>query len=256
MIFFESCNLYELLALLEDFILHKKVLIFDDVCSGSKPSNNSRINIFVNGNSVSLFSQAASLNLLVVGGILLASLCAAVDHIGFICEASCNILRMSRSDTSFTLTILHIFAYLCGPDCFCIKEHCLVMAVVRSLVMLLEKINPLEPNSCFPSLAEGLSNIWSDGKCPFSEGTFSMDAIVTMLLGNLQNCAWSSVREKDLVDTIHPSTAGEQYGTDRTVDVSAHREVVIPHSVTGGNACCLVDVLALVELVACFMVCF
>ncbi|XP_031129433.1 uncharacterized protein LOC116031385 isoform X1 [Ipomoea triloba] len=252
-IFFKSCNLYELLGLLEDFILHKKVLVFDDVCSGSKPSNNSRIIFFVNGNSVSLFSQAASVNLLVVGGIFLASLCAAVDHIGFICEASCNILRMSRSDTSFALTILHIFAYLCGPECFSIKEYSFVMAVVRSLVMLLEKLNPLEPNSCFPSLPEGLSNIWSDGKCPFSEGTFSMDVIATMLLDNLQNCAWSSVREKDLVDTIHPSTAGEQYDTEKTMDISAHREVVILHSVTDGNVCCLVDVLALIELVACFM---
>ncbi|RAL50215.1 hypothetical protein DM860_007889 [Cuscuta australis] len=247
----ESFNLRELLALLEDFILHREVLTFSDVCSGSEPLKKSIFNLCVNGNGVRLFSQEASINLLVAGGILLASFCAEVDYIGFICEASCNILRMLRSDTSFVLTILHIFAFVCGSKYFSIKQYCFVMAVVRSLVVFLEKLNPPDCGSCFTSLAAGLSNIWSGSNCPFLEGTSSMDGVASMLLDNLDSCVRSNARHKYLIEAIHPSI--EEVCTESINSCAALREVAMSSSITDDNACFFVDILALVELVAFYM---
>ncbi|CAH9076344.1 unnamed protein product [Cuscuta epithymum] len=259
MTFDESWNLYELLSLLEDFILHIEVLMFDNVCSDSKSSKVSRINLVVNANGVRFVNQEASINMSVAGCILLASLCAEVDHIGFICEASFNTLRMLKSDPSFVLTVLHIFAYVCGPKYFGIKQYCFVMAVVRSMVKFLEKLNPPDCSSCFTSLAEDLSKLWSGSNCLFSEGTSSvdggtssMDGVTSMLLDNLQNCIWSSTRQK--VKVIHPSIDGEKNDTENMDISAAPRTADTPYCVTDdGNGCFLTDVLALVELVSCYM---
>ncbi|CAH9107266.1 unnamed protein product [Cuscuta europaea] len=259
MTFDESWNLYELLSLLEDFILHREVLMCGNVCSDSKSSKYSRINLVVNANGVRFVSQEASINLSVAGCILLASLCAEVDHIGFICEASFNTMRMLKSDPSFVLTVLHIFAYVCGPKYFGIKQYCLVMAVVRSLIVFLEKLNPPDCGSCFTSLAEDLSKLWSGSNCPFSEGTScmdgdtsSMDGVTSMLLDNLQNCVWSSTRQK--VKVIHPLIVGEKNDTENMDISAAPRKADTPYSVADdGNGCFLTDVLALVEIVSCYM---
>ncbi|XP_060203116.1 uncharacterized protein LOC132631555 isoform X2 [Lycium barbarum] len=164
-VFVESCNLYDVLSLMEDFLLHGKLLVHA-ASSDSKLASDSGINLILDGRSISLCKQPAPTQLLLIGGILLASVCAAVDHVGFVCEASCNILMMLRSDA---LNFLHVFAYLCGSKYFTSKEYGLAMTVMKSLVMLIHKNRSPSPLSCVASsdLMESLNSsrrgISSDG---------------------------------------------------------------------------------------------
>ncbi|XP_055800589.1 uncharacterized protein LOC129870035 isoform X2 [Solanum dulcamara] len=246
----ESCNLYDVLSLMEDFLLHGKLLVHS-VSSDSKLASNSVINLILDGRSISLCKQPAPTQLLLTGGILLASVCAAVDHIGFVCEASCNILRTLRSDA---LDILHIFAYLCGSKYITLKEYGLAMTVVKSLVMLLHN-NRSSPNplSCVASTVESLSKICSGSKCPFSKSAASMDAVASLLLNSLESYSCSAVG-LDLMESLNSSRHGikcdgrkTEESTDNVVDL------VQSAYVTLGDSSQFIDTLALVELVAGFM---
>ncbi|XP_059301068.1 uncharacterized protein LOC132053160 isoform X5 [Lycium ferocissimum] len=248
-IFVESCNLYDVLSLMEDFLLHGKLLVHA-VSSDSKLASDSGINLILDGRSISLCKQRAPTQLLLIGGILLASVCAAVDHVGFVCEASCNILRMLRSDA---LNILHVFAYLCGSKYFTFKEYGLAMTVVKSLVMLIHKNRSSpSPLSCVPSSFESLSRICSGCKCPFSEGATTMDVVASSLLDSLKNYACSAVGS-DLMESLNSSRRGIRSDGRITEESSDGVDLVQSAYVTSGDSCQLIDTLALVELVAGFM---
>ncbi|XP_060181651.1 uncharacterized protein LOC132611244 [Lycium barbarum] len=248
-IFVESCNLYDVLSLMEDFLLHGKLLVHA-VSSDSKLASDSGINLILDGRSISLCKQPAPTQLLLIGGILLASVCAAVDHVGFVCEASCNILRMLRSDA---LNILHVFAYLCGSKYFTFKEYGLAMTVVKSLVMLIHKNRSSpSPLSCVPSSFESLSRICSGCKCPFSEGAATMDIVASSLLDSLKNYACSAVGS-DLMESLNSSRRGIRSDGRITEESSDGVDLVQSAYVTSGDSCQLIDTLALVELVAGFM---
>lgn len=248
-IFVESCNLYDVLYLMEDFLLHGK-LLGHAVSSDSKLASNSGINLILDGRSISLCKQPAPTQLLLTGGILLASVCAAVDHVGFVCEASCNILRTLRSDA---LNILHIFAYLCGSKYFTLKEYALAMTVVKSLVMLIHKRRSSpNPLSYVASTVETLSKICSGSKCPFSESAATMDAVASSLLDSLKNYACSAVG-LDLMESLNSSRDGIKCDGRKTEESSYSVDLVQSAYVTSGNSCQFIDTLALVELVAGFM---
>ncbi|XP_055802827.1 uncharacterized protein LOC129872017 isoform X2 [Solanum dulcamara] len=240
----ESCNLYDVLSLMEDFLLHGKLLVHA-VSSDSKLASNSVINLILDGRSISLCKQPAPTQLLLTGGILLASVCAAVDHIGFVCEASCNILRTLRSDA---LDILHIFAYLCGSKYITLKEYGLAMTVVKSLVMLIHN-NRSSPNplSCVASTVESLSKICSGSKCPFSKSAAAMDAVASSLLNSLKSYSCSAVG-LDLMESLNSSRHGRK--TEESTD---NVDLVQSAYVTLGDSSQFIDTLALVELVAGFM---
>ncbi|MCE5166713.1 hypothetical protein HAX54_024861, partial [Datura stramonium] len=244
-IFLESCNLYDVLYLMEDFLLHGKLLVHA-VSSDSKLASNSGINLILDGHSISLCKQPAPTQLLLTGGILLASVCAAVDHVGFVCEASCNILRTLRSDA---LNILHIFAYLCGSKYFTLKDYGLAMTVVKSLVMLIHKKgSSSKPLSCDASMVESLSKICSGSKCPFSESAATMDAVASLLLDSLKNYACSAVG-LDLMESLNSSRHGIKFDGRKTEKSLDNVDLVQSPFVTSGNSCQFIDTLALVELV-------
>ncbi|KAK4348125.1 hypothetical protein RND71_034464 [Anisodus tanguticus] len=248
-IFVESCNLYDVLSLMEDFLLHGKLLVHA-VSSDSKLASESGIDLILDGRSINLCKQPAPTQLLLTGGVLLASVCAAVDHVGFICEASCNILRMLRSDA---LKILHIFAYICGSKYFTFKEYGLAMTVVKSLVMLIHKNRSSpSPLSCVASSVESLSRICSGSKCPFSEGAATMDVVASSLLDSLKNYACSAV-ESDLMESLNSSRRGIRCDGRTSEESSDDVNLVQSAYVASGDSCELIDTLALVELVAGFM---
>lgn len=248
-IFVESCNSYDVLSLMEDFLLHGKLLVHA-INSDSKLASDSGINLTLDGCSISLCKQLAPTQLLLTGGILLASVCAAVDHIGFICEASCNILRTLRSDA---LNILHIFAYLCGSKYVTLKEYGLAMNVVKSLVMLIHK-NRSSPNPlcCVTSTVESLSEICSGSKCPFSQNAATMDAVASSLLDSLKSYACSAVG-LDSIESLNSSRHGINCDGRKTEKSSDNVDLVQSASVTSGDSSQFIYTLALVELVSGFM---
>nr|XP_025887768.1 uncharacterized protein LOC101256989 [Solanum lycopersicum] len=248
-IFVESCNLYDVLSLMEDFLLHGKLLVHA-VSSDSQLASNSGIHLILDGRSISLCKKLASTQLLLTGGILLASVCAVFDHIGFVCEASCNILRTLRSDA---LNILHIFAYLCGNKYITLKEYGLAMTVVKSLVMLIHN-NRSSPNplSCVATTVESLSKICSGSKCPFSESAATMDVVASSLLDSLKSYCCSAVG-LDLMESLNSSRYGIKCYGKRTDESTDNVDLVQWAYVTLRDSSQFIDTLALMELVAGFM---
>ncbi|KAI3456060.1 hypothetical protein Pfo_012723 [Paulownia fortunei] len=250
-IFMESCDLFELFAVIEDFILQRKVLVCGDVSSESEALLSSKVNVVLNGNAIMLSEVVASAHLLVAGGSLLASLCSAVDHIGFVCEMSCNIITMQKFDPAVMLAVLHAFAHVCGSKYFTLQQYSIAMTVIKSLVMFLEK-QTLSTNS--PSMVENLSNIWlCSTNCPFSEGAVSMEDVALLLLENLQKHGRSESWPQDsleLVKTVAPRVWSHE---ERTEEVSGLREAVPLSSTSYENLCDFIDILSLVEILASFM---
>ncbi|PHT54913.1 hypothetical protein CQW23_03399 [Capsicum baccatum] len=241
-IFVESCDLYDVLSLMEDFLLHGNLLVH---AVSSKLSSNSGINLILDGRSISLCRQPAPSQLLLTGAVLLASVCAAVDHIGFVCEASCNILKALRSDA---LNILHIFAYLCGSKYVTLKEYDLVMTVVKSLVMLIHK-NRSSHNPVSCGAFESLSKICSGSKCPFSESAATMDAVASSLLDTLKSNTCSAAG-LDLMELFNLSKHEIKNGGSQTEESSDDVDLVQSAYVTSCDSSQFIDTLALVELVA------
>ncbi|CAI9772774.1 unnamed protein product [Fraxinus pennsylvanica] len=248
-IFMESCNLFELLDLIEDFLLQRKVLVCGDLSSESMLECVPEMNPVINDN-VKMSVEAASSHLLVAGAILLASLCKAVDHIGFVCETSCNILMMVKFDSSVLLTILHIFAHLCGSKYFTIDQYSVAMTVVKSLVVLLEKQNHSTVSTFSQSLVDTPSKIWSCSKCPFSEGSISMDDVASLLLDKLQKYAGACVWPEDSFELVNLLVPESWFPKEKAEEVSIHGEPVLSSSISDEVLRNSIDILSLFELIA------
>lgn len=126
--------LVELLSLIEDFLVGGSIVICTDGSSATFSESNLIVNAHQDGVNTMFSFQAASADQLVAGSIILASICTATNHIGFISEAAYNVSLMRRSDPSLVLLILHIFAYLSGGKLFTSKKHNLTMTVLKSIV--------------------------------------------------------------------------------------------------------------------------
>lgn len=156
--FAKICDLEELITLIRNFLIDGEIL----VCNTDTSSE-----------TLSLPHSKASLHELVVAAVLLASVCEAFDRIEFISELSYTIFRI----TSFsTMTLLHVFAYVCGEKLLSCGDCNLIMTVIKSLVTHCEqkKVSP-----GFPSCA----------KCPFSTGAVSMEELASLLLKKLSDCS-------------------------------------------------------------------
>ncbi|KAL8032316.1 hypothetical protein ABFX02_13G088300 [Erythranthe guttata] len=220
-IFMESCEFVELFAVIEDFFLQRKLLVRGDVYAEREAPLGSKINLVLNGDSITLSEVLASPDLLVAGGSLLASLCSAVDHIGFVCEISCNIISIQKLDPAVMLAVLHVFAHICGPKYFALEQYSLAMTVVKSVVMFLEKQTlPIDSTSFSPLSKIRLCS--SSTICPFLEGAVSVEDVALLLLENLHKC--------------------EQSHGERAEEGSYDE-----------NFCDSIDILSLVEILASFM---
>lgn len=200
--FEELLNLDELLNLIEDFLVDRRVLVHGDVSSDSLLVIESRASIVLSDGNVILSFQAASAQQLVAAAIVLASLCAAIDHIGFVCEASYNIFKMQNIDSS-TLAILHVFAYISGAKYFINNDYSLLVTVIKSLVTFLERAKMSTGSTSYcQSLIKVQLGFPPCYECPFSEGVVSMDVVVSLLMEKLDNYALSDVTYEDLIESI------------------------------------------------------
>ncbi|XP_037493455.1 uncharacterized protein LOC105637078 isoform X1 [Jatropha curcas] len=256
------CCLDELLSLIEDFLINGRVIECTIVPSETLVGCDSRRNIFLNGINVNLSSKPASADQLVAGSIILASVCAAVDRIEFICEASYNLLRIQKYDIDILLAILHVFAYLGGDRFFSLKEYGLTMKVLKTIIIFLEGgHSPVaSAASRFSSLHVAGVKFHSCGKCPF--GAVSVDIVVTELLEKLQNQHPPELANLPNFHVLSNESDAKRCSSPEGVccalDANSGASCcVMPAthitSVCNGALCYLSDVLSLVELLACYM---
>lgn len=173
----------ELRSLIKDFLIHRRVLY----CNASSESlgHDPIGDIVISGGDILSF-QAASDQQLLGSSIIFASICVAVDHVGFVCETSYNMLRMRKVD-SLMLAILHVFAYIAGVKYITSSDHSLSMTVMKSLVTVLEReMASTETSYCRPlSVLQLAFPPYKD--CPYSVGAVPMDVVVSMLIEKLRN---------------------------------------------------------------------
>ncbi|XP_050370392.1 uncharacterized protein LOC126788440 isoform X2 [Argentina anserina] len=204
----------ESLGVIEDFIMHGRVFVCRDAPSKTTVESHSSSSLLDN---IDISPRPASADELVAGSVVLASLCAAFDHIGFICETSCNILLIRRLNCSLILKMLHVFAHFGGKKFFNYSNHTL-MTVMKSVVTYLEGVRASNPADSSASVSNCGMEFCPCVECPFSEDAVSVDTAILLLLEKLQSL------NQDVVQSV-----------------SSNRE---------RSLCDLRDVLSLVELVA------
>jgi hypothetical protein len=274
--FEDSGFLDELLNLIEEFLIDGRVMVYNNTSSETVIGGDSRIDFVLDGVNIMLLYEVAPADQLVAGSIILASICAAVDQIGIICEASYNIFRRRASDASLLLTIIHIFAYLGGQKFFSLRNYALMMTVLKSLVLLLEGVNLSGDAASCPSFVSQVQiQFHPCNKCPFSEGAVSVDTATSLLIELLQNCtalgttnidvikSCNSLNSRVLFDNFKSeqglSHEGVHYVAFMNCDASCSLDKYdIPttqsDSIVDMTLCRLSDILSLVELLACSMV--
>ncbi|KAL5577799.1 hypothetical protein UlMin_019498 [Ulmus minor] len=245
-LFSELGCLDELLSLIENFLVDRCVDVLKDVSLGSTIECDSRVDILVDGANKTLSSVPSSEEQVVAGSILLASICAALDNIGFVCQSSYNILRARRFSNSLLLTILHIFAHLGGEKYFKLGNYSLTMTVVKSIVRNLEEQDLSDTDSCAPSVSDAQSLCFPCVKCPFLKDVLSVDCVTSLLLEKFNINDISRTTHGDVIEPVGQPHEANSDGTCRLNNyaVSANQSDVL---------CNLSDLLALVELVACHM---
>lgn len=269
-LFAKLCHFNELLSLIEEFIIEKKVLVYNNVLSESLPGLDSNIVIHLDGIDRIMSSETASTHQLVAGSIILASLCSATGHIGFICEASYAIFQTHQSDSSLLLTILHVFAQVCGKKYFTLSSYSLIMSVMKSLVMLIEGPNlTIEATAGLPCQSGFQNKFLPCIKCPFSHNAASIDIVISLLLEKLQDYAISQSVDQELIK-LDKSVKARFLSSNDKAEMD-FPEAPCTHSVNCGMPSCLkdyempailsgsdfsralchfIDILSLVELVA------
>ncbi|KAH7547478.1 hypothetical protein FEM48_Zijuj01G0314300 [Ziziphus jujuba var. spinosa] len=261
--FVKLCCLDDLLSLVEDFLVDGSVMVYEDVSPNSLVECDSRVHMPLDGSNIRLSSLPASTEQLVAGSVILASICAAIDRVGFICETSYNILRICRFNNSLVLTILHIFAHLGGEKFFSLSNYDLMMTVLKSIVRYLEGKNSSDTACCIPSISDAHTKFCLSDECPFSKDYISVDAVTSLLLEKLKINAL--LGHEDAIKPVHllksmvlldkykaeESLSDERnhFDIENKADVSANQSDAIT-SVTLND---FNDLLSLVELVACLM---
>ncbi|KAK8466937.1 hypothetical protein PHAVU_008G197100 [Phaseolus vulgaris] len=240
-LFVENYSLHELLGLIEDFLIQGKIIVNNRV-DAETLSSDLRATDFVNCvNEIS--SDAASSEQLVAASIILASVCAATDYVGFICDASYHILRSCKLDSLMVLTILHIFSYLGGEKFFNKDNFGLTVTVLKSIIMFLENGRLSVATVCLPSINQLHAELCMNAKCPFLEGAESIDAVACLLLEEIKR-----------VDLSESGFMEVQCAIDKNYDVPCSKKCLIsatqPDTLKTVDCCCLSNVLSLVELVA------
>ncbi|KAG9158346.1 hypothetical protein Leryth_025890 [Lithospermum erythrorhizon] len=228
-------DLSDLLNVIEDFLNNRRALLFGDASSDMIKSAS------LDESGGILCGQEAPNSLVVAGGALLATICASIDDIGFVCEVSCNILRTQKSNSSLVLIILHVFAHICGPKYFG-EQYGLVVNVIRSLVVYLERLNSSDTiASCFPFLVGEPYKPWPCCNCPFVHDPSSTDEVVSLLLKELQSYIIKSTGILDKLDPINQVKSGAKM---YEVDCLSYVPVMV---------CENFDLFSLLEIVACYM---
>lgn len=252
---FEELCLDEFLRFIESFLLDGRVIKCIEGSSQMSLDCISIIHLSIDGVDKVVQSVAVSTDQLVAGGIILASICTATDHVGFLCEASYNIFRGHQCDLSLSMVILHIFAYLGGEKYFNTREHNLTMTVLEAIVACIEMSSSGAVTPYNSSTNQIRAKFHPCTMCPFSKDKVCIDTTISLL----QKQLWAYAQPITMNVLSHKAQA-QQSCPDQNCDASCsldYSEISASKSdsIVNVNLCHFFDVLSLVELLACYMVC-
>ncbi|GMH28179.1 hypothetical protein Nepgr_030022 [Nepenthes gracilis] len=202
-LFVDLCDLSDLVSLVEDFVIYKRILLHSNVDSELFHDCHSRFEIFQEDKGTVLSLKTASNPQVVAAGVILASICSAVNEIEYLFNSSLTILHMSRKEPSLMLALLHVFACVCG-DKYCATSS-LLMAVVRTMVSFIENRSEIEVTMVPRPVNSTLSLFPKCTRCPFLEGSCTVDDISSMLLEELQNLALTDKMHQNLKLCVNSS---------------------------------------------------
>ncbi|KAI6703241.1 hypothetical protein NL676_012377 [Syzygium grande] len=203
LLFMELCQVDGLLCLTEDFLVHGKIIFCNGVPSESSIAADRTVEMKLDNVDGLLSSGTASRDLLVAGSIVFASICVMDNKIGFSCEASYKICCTNGSDPLLVLSILHVFAYLCGSEYLTSSRYSLLMTVLKSVVMLLEQSNLSVGSQCPLLVGEVGAVVPPCASCPFIIGATSVDGVISLLLERLQKIALCGSLQPVTVEPIN-----------------------------------------------------
>ncbi|KAJ4832993.1 hypothetical protein Tsubulata_005283 [Turnera subulata] len=266
--FAEECCLDEFLNVALEFLRDGRVYVQTDVSCDSMLEPGSVTTVLLDDKTTNLSLKFASGELLMAGSIILGSICAAIDRLEFLCEASYNLLRIRRHDTATILTLLHIFAYLGGESFLTLKDYSLTMTVLKSVVMFLEdrSSSAAAASSHIPSSNTVMSVFRPCAKCLFSWDAVPIAVVTSMLLeklqtfivpGPMQSTNLSSFSVLRYKDKAYRHLSDEEGHSDvgRNHDTCCLSKCKLPASdsnaVMNETLSDLSDILSLVELLAC-----
>ncbi|XP_073107607.1 uncharacterized protein [Elaeis guineensis] len=271
----EICQLNILVELIEDFLINRKVLLYTDrpheplsACFSSQEFHQ------LNGSDLCVSTKDATVDQIIAGCVIFASISATVDRIGIVLEFSYRILRICRNDTSWILLALHVFACVCGEKFLNLDEYRLVVNAVRLVVSLVEHGNECacSASSCLHS-TQHMSIFPPCEQCPFALDEFCMNNFACSLLDELQFYALAGNinhldGEKSTASIGTSHSCSDDGGTVSTTKVSglktecigsciiykfgklsADRSDCFPES----SFCYFTDIVSLVELIGCYM---
>ncbi|KAI3908051.1 hypothetical protein MKW98_003696 [Papaver atlanticum] len=180
--------------LIQDFLTDREVLLYNELSHEQFASRDpgSVVTLSANGINIGVSSKTATVEQLVIGSTAVASICAAIGDVGFVCEVSYDIIQKNISDSYYSLTVLHVFASICGKQYFTSDGYSLIMTVIKSIVVLLEKGDERACTICASillSTSESEPRFPQCAHCIFSEGAVPVDQVMAFLLKKL--CSYS-----------------------------------------------------------------
>ncbi|GAB4858200.1 hypothetical protein Ancab_009597 [Ancistrocladus abbreviatus] len=186
-VFTELCDLSELVNLIEDFVVRRRILFPSDIDSELCHGCSSRFEIFLEDKRTLLCPKMASTHQLVAAGVILASICSAMNEVGRIFEFSLNVLYMSSKEPFLMLSLLHVFANVCGERYFKVCKYGAPMAVVRTMVRFFENASIIEGSAGLQPVNKIQPQFPPCMRCPFLEGSKSPEDTLSLLWEELQS---------------------------------------------------------------------
>lgn len=273
-LFKDICQLDVLSSLAEDFLIERKLIMCGDRLN---ECNDSSSKLF-QWNGAYVCSRVATVDHFVAGCIILASISAAAERIGFLLESSYRILRTCRNDVSWILLALHVFASVCGKEFFNVEEYGFLIIALRSVVLSLERgqqsVSSMSSFVC--PVSEGESSFSSSSECPFATGAVCMDKLINLLLDVLRYYILTGDGHPYVNNVVNFSVYIDPSCTQRNEEGRGNKSELDGQTKASLASCCLFrfrkhaadlpeyfpekafchfnDIVSLVELVGCYMV--
>lgn len=185
-LFAEICDINDLLGICEDFVLYRRILVHRDTTSGSLHDSSSSFEILHDGEKIFLSPHVASVDMVMAGSIVLASICAATGHFGYLCEVSFNVFCKCMTEGEMVLRILHMFVDVSGQE-YLSSSNYGFMEVVKSVITYVEHTSPNIAAIDDQSKNSTKSCFMRCFRCPFSQGALSLNDVSAMLMRELQS---------------------------------------------------------------------
>ncbi|WOL12411.1 hypothetical protein Cni_G21178 [Canna indica] len=266
-LFSKVCPLDILLNLSEDFLIRRRILMCNTVESKQLCSILSSKAYHLKGLNMFLTEIAAKTEQLLAASILSASVCAALDQIGFLLEISYRVLRFCKIDTKCNLLMLHIFSFASGERFCTVEKYNYLASAIKSVALQLERGHESHL-SCHST--SDVDVVFSPcEQCPFSKDTVCIETFASSLMDILQDFASTGASSVCSFVSSSNTTTNCYSRVGESISVSTEPDVLDSESeascvllnyrnnssdyISRRALCQFTDVVSVVELLGCYM---